>query len=94
MLSGPLLWASKKSGELVAAGMSERAIHDPVRVLGAAVGLVGVSPHDLRHFWATAAVRAGTPIKALQEAGGWSSPAMPLAYVDAAAIANAGVVLD
>ena len=29
-----------------------------------------------------------------QDAGGWSSPAMPLRYVEAAKIANEGVRLD
>ena len=30
---------------------------------------------------------------ALQDAGGWASPAMPLRYVEAAKIANQGVLL-
>jgi integrase len=29
-----------------------------------------LSPHDCRHYWATTAMRAGTDIKALQDAGG------------------------
>jgi hypothetical protein len=39
------------------------------------------------------AARNGTPIDRLQEAGGWASPAMPLRYIEAAAIANEGVKL-
>jgi integrase len=65
-----------------------------VEAAGRAVGLDGLSPHDCRHYWATAATRAGTPLKALQDAGGWSSPAMPLRYVESAEIANDGVQLD
>jgi len=61
--------------------------------LGAAVGLAKLSPHDCRHAWATFATRAGTPTKALQDAGGWSSPAMPLRYAESAEIANDGVKL-
>lgn len=90
---GPLLRASVKSGALTGAGMTVRAITERVRVLGAAVGLEGLSAHDLRHYWATRAARNGTPIDRLQDAGGWASPAMPLRYVEAAKIANEGVNL-
>jgi len=90
---GPLLRASQKGGALTGAGMTERAITERVRTLGAAVGLAGLSAHDLRHYWATRAARNGTPIDRLQDAGGWSSPAMPLRYVEAAKIANQGVML-
>ena len=74
-------------------GMSERAITKRVEVLGESVGAVGLSAHDCRHYWATQAARNGTPLDRLQDAGGWNSPAMPLRYVQAAAIANHGVVL-
>ena len=70
-----------------------RTIRTRVGQLGEAVGLAGLSPHDCRHYWATAATRAGTPLKALQDAGGWSSPAMPLRYAESAEIANEGVRL-
>jgi integrase len=71
----------------------ERTIQRTVARLGALVGLVRLSPHDCRHAWATFATRAGTPTKALQDAGGWSSPAMPLRYAESAEIANDGVKL-
>jgi integrase len=70
----------------------DRMLRTRVGQLGAAVGL-DLSPHDCRHYWATAATRAGTPIKALQDAGGWASPAMPLRYAESAEIANDGVKL-
>lgn len=73
--------------------MSERTINRRVGALGAAVGIARLSPHDLRHYWATAAVRGGTDIKSLQDAGGWSSPAMPLRYAESTVIANTGVKL-
>jgi integrase len=71
----------------------DRSIRRTVGRLGALVGLKGLSPHDCRHAWATFATRAGTSVKALQDAGGWSSPAMPLRYAESAEIANDGVKL-
>ena len=91
---GPLLRASRKGGELTKAGMTTRAITARVRTLGEQLGVHGLSAHDCRHYWATQAARNGTPIDRLQEAGGWSSPAMPLRYVQAARIANEGVKLE
>ena len=90
---GPVLRASRKGGALQDAGMTARALTARVRDLGAAVGLVGLSAHDLRHYWATRAARNGTPLDRLQDAGGWASPAMPLRYVERAKIANQGVLL-
>jgi integrase len=71
----------------------DRTIPTHVGQLGHAAGLDHLSPHDCRHYWATAAIGSGTPIKALQDAGGWSSPAMPLRYAESAEIANEGVKL-
>jgi len=71
----------------------DRTIRRAVGRLGASVGLNSLSPHDCRHAWATFATRAGTPTKALQDAGGWSSPSMPLRYAESAEIANDGVKL-
>jgi integrase len=90
---GPLLLGSSKGGKL-GGGMAARNITARVTVLGARLNLAGLSAHDCRHYWATAAVRAGTDIKALQDAGGWSSPAMPLRYAESASIANEGVRLS
>ena len=98
--TGPLLLASKKGGKrgeacgkLGAAGMTERAITKRVEYLGELAGLKGLSAHDCRHYWATQAARNGTPLDRLQDAGGWSSLAMPARYIEAAAIANSGVNL-
>lgn len=90
---GPVLRASRRGGRLHSAGMSEQSITARVRDLGQALGIDGLSAHDCRHFWATSAARHGTPIDRLQDAGGWSSPAMPLRYVEKARIANEGVRL-
>ncbi len=87
-----LLMGSRKGGKLEGS-MSERAITDRVRELGERIGVKGLSAHDCRHDWARSAVKA-SDIKALQQAGGWSSPAMPLRYADDATIANEGVKLS
>jgi integrase len=73
--------------------MSRRAITKRVGALGRHIGIVGLSAHDCRHAWVEAAIRGKTDIKALQDAGGWTSPAMPLRYAASAEIANEGVVL-
>ena len=91
---GLLLRSSRKGGTLTGPGMTEQAITERVRYLGARLGIEGLSAHDLRHYWATQAAGNGTPIDRLQDAGGWASPAMPLRYVEAAAIANEGVRLS
>lgn len=91
MPTDALLLGSNRWGQLVGA-MTIIAIQKRVCALGAAVGIGALSPHDLRHDWATRAAIA-TPIKAFQDAGGWASPAMPLRYVASAAVANDGVIL-
>lgn len=91
--AGPLLRRSRKDGRLHGAGMKERSITERVKTLGEAIGIQNLSAHDCRHHWATRAARNGTPIDRLKDAGGWSSPAMPLRYVEAAKIANEGVTL-
>ncbi len=91
-IAGRLLRGSLKSGEL-AGGMSERAITKRLNLLAEAIGVHGLSAHDGRHTWATRAARNNTDAFALQEAGGWSSLAMPRRYVEDAKIANQGVKL-
>jgi integrase len=87
-----LLMGSRKGGNLEGR-MSERAITDRVRELGERIGIKGLSAHDCRHDWAKDAIK-NTDIKSLQQAGGWSSSAMPLRYADDAKIANEGVNLS
>jgi integrase len=89
-----LLRGSRKGGRLTDAGMTTQSINLRVRTLGDAAGVDGLSPHDLRHYWATTAARNKTPIDRLQDAGGWASPAIPLTrYIEPAKIANEGVNL-
>ncbi len=91
---GSIWRGSRKNGELAGAGMGARAITARVKALGAAVGIPGLSPHDCRHYWATQAARSGTQLERLKDAGGWSSLAMPERYIEAARIANQGVLLE
>lgn len=87
---GPLLRGSRKGGKLTDAGMSETAITTRVRTLAADLGVVGMSAHDCRHYWATK--WAGkVDILRLQEAGGWSSLIEPRRYVEWAQVANEGM---
>jgi integrase len=88
---GKLLRVSYKNSQLGKAGMTERALTQRVRTLGEVIGVFGLSAHDCRHFWASSAAKYGTDPFALQEAGGWSSLAMPRRYVEDRKIANEGV---
>ena len=87
---GLLLRGSRKGGKLDGAGLSTVATSERVGLLFAAVGLPGASAHDCRHYWATHWATK-VDILRLQEAGGWSSMAMPRRYVKAAEIANEGM---
>lgn len=91
--TGKLLRCSLKNSALGKAGITTRAITLRVKVLGEERGIHGLSAHDCRHAWATSAARNGTDPFALQEAGGWSSLAMPRRYVEEQEIANDGVKL-
>lgn len=92
--TGGLWRGSKRDGELTQAAMKERAIHARVELLGRRQGVSDLSPHDLRHYWATNAARSGTPKDVLQWAGGWASYAMVARYITGTQIANEGVRLE
>ena len=92
--AGFLLRRSKKNEDLGKAGMTGRAITMRVSELGKHHGLFGLSAHDCRHYWATSAARHGTDPFTLQEAGGWSSLAMPRRYIEDNKIANEGIRLQ
>ena len=74
--------------------VNTRSVNERVAQMGEQIGIKGLSPHDCRHFYATDALRNGTDIKSLQDAGGWNSPAMPLRYAESAKVANSGVKLS
>jgi integrase len=91
--SGQLLRGSRKNGELWK-GMSTRAIRERVAILGERIGVSDLSPHDLRHTWATRAARGRSDPFALRDAGGWSSLLMPSRYVESESVANTRITLD
>jgi integrase len=91
--SGKLLRGSRKNGELWGS-MSARAIRERVAILGERIGVGDLSPHDLRHTWATRAARGSSDPFALRDAGGWSSLSMPSRYVQSNAVANERIALD
>jgi len=92
-VDSPLLRASNKSNLLLDVGMGTRGINKCVGRIGKQLGVDGLSPHDCRHAWATAAAK-GTPLNVLMAAGGWSSPAMPMRYIEKQTIANEGIRID
>jgi integrase len=95
-----ILWRSsamknegkENAGKLTKQGMSVNAIYKRGELLGRKIGIDGLSPHDLRHTFAERAKK--NPTKALQNAGGWNSPAMALRYQKSGEIANEGLVLE
>lgn len=89
-----LICRANRSGALIPRGMTERGITLRVNLLGRQIGLAALSAHDCRHYWATTAARSGTDPFSLQEAGGWSSLAMPRRYVEDSQVANQGVKLE
>lgn len=74
--------------------MGVRSLQARVRLLGDAIGLKGLSPHDCRHYWASAAITGGTDLLARQESDGWASLAMLRRHVERARIANERVKLQ
>ena len=89
----PLFRRSKKNKVLSDEALSTRGITHRVNTLGKMIGIAGLSAHDCRHYWATAAAQNGTDPFVLQEAGGWSSLAMPRRYIEENEIANEGIQL-
>lgn len=94
-LPGPLVRRTVRGGALGKTAITRFGVFRLMQERGRAAGIDNLSPHDLRHTWATNAARSGTPIDRLTDAGGWSSSATPLnRYVKPASIANMGVLLD
>jgi integrase/recombinase XerC len=91
---GILLRGSRKNGKLTQQVMSVRAIGSRVKLLGRDIlGIWELSPHDLRHTWATRAASGSSPF-ALRDAGGWSNMQTPSRYVERARVVNEGIELD
>ncbi len=89
----PLLARFDKHGNQNGFGLTERALRKRVRQLGKLIGIANLSPHDLRHSWATRLARQGVSVQQLREAGGWSNFDTPSRYVAREDIANATIDL-
>jgi integrase len=91
--TGPLIRQVENNGKLSMLSLSRISIFKVVRAIGIGIGIDNLSPHDLRHTWATREVQNGTTIDRLQDAGGWSNPSTPLkVYVKPSQIANQGTL--
>lgn len=92
--SGALLRGSRKNNKLTDEVMSVRAIGARVKILGRDIlGIWELSPHDLRHTWATRAAKNSSPF-VLRDAGGWTNMQTPSRYVEKAKVVNEGIKLD
>lgn len=85
--NGPLFYGYQRKA------LCSNTINHIVKQLGLKIGITNLSPHDLRHTWATRAARSGTTLQTLMEAGGWKTVKVALSYIEANKIANDGVVL-
>lgn len=92
--SGILLCGSRKGGKLTDQVMSVRAIGARIKLLGRDIlGIWELSPHDLRHTWATRAAKGSNPF-VLRDAGGWTNMQTPGRYVERSRVVNEGIRLD
>ena len=92
--NGTLLRGSRKNGKLTDHIMSVRAIGARIKILGRDIlGIWELSPHDLRHTWATRAAKGSNPF-VLRDAGGWTNMQTPSRYVERAKVVNKGIELD
>ncbi len=92
--SGPLLRGSRKNAKLTNQVMSVRAVGARVKILGRNIlSIWELSPHDLRHTWATRAAKGSNPF-VLRDAGGWTNMQTPSRYVKRSKVVNEGIRLD
>lgn len=92
--NGRLLRGSRKNEKLTEQNMSVRAVGSRIKILGRDIlGIWELSPHDLRHTWATNAARGSNPF-VLRDAGGWTNMQTPSRYVERGRVVNEGIQLD
>jgi integrase len=73
-------------------GKAYRSIRKPFRLACEAAGLTGLSPHVLRHTFASRLAMAGVDPATIQELGGWRSLAMVQRYTHLSATHKAAAV--
>lgn len=77
-------------GERAGTGLAARTINWRIGEIGRLASVEDLSPHDVRHYWAT---YVKGDVGALQQAGGWNSPVMALKYRLESTIANEGITV-
>ena len=91
---GTLLRGSRKNEKLTDEVMSVRAVGSRIKTLGRDIlGIWELSPHDLRHTWATHAAKKSNPFM-LRDAGGWTNMQTPGRYVERSKVVNKGIQLE
>lgn len=91
---GTLLRGSRKNEKLTDDVMSVRAVGGRIKILGRDIlGIWELSPHDLRHTWATHAAKKSNPF-VLRDAGGWTNMQTPGRYVERSKVVNEGIQLE
>ena len=60
------LWQSLKSGKARQAGLGYASVYDTLRALARRAGLPHISPHSLRHSFATNLLQSGADIRSVQ----------------------------
>lgn len=91
--TGILLRGSERGGQLNDEVMSVRAIGKRIKILGRdMLGVWELSPHDMRHTWATEAAKGSSPFD-LRDAGGWSNMQTPSRYVEKSEVVNERIKL-
>lgn len=90
---GALIRRLLRGGGLAPDRATRYSVFQRLREIGEEIGVPTLSPHDLRHTWATNKARAGVSLERLRDAGGWSSVTTPATrYIEPAKIANQGVL--
>lgn len=74
--------------------ITRRTINARIAQLGLKVGVKDLSPHDLRHHWAIAILKAGNSLDTMQFYGGWNTEVMPLRYARIAGVKHGKLKLS
>jgi integrase len=90
---GRSIWIGINKGGKESGTFGKLAAQKTVTSLGRAIG-IEISCHDCRHYYATAAHRAGSSSIDIMRAGGWSSPAMLSRYIEAEQVQNINIRLE
>ena len=90
---GKSIWIGINKGGSISGTFGKLAAQKTVKSLGREIG-IEISAHDCRHYYATAAHRAGSSSIDIMRAGGWTSPAMLSRYIETDQIQNANIRLE